>query len=99
VFSTLHTNDSLSAITRLIDMGVEPWVIGSSLVCSVAQRLARRVCARCAVPDTAIAPEIRAEMSASLGLAPDAVRAMRGAGCPGCRGTGEHGRVAIYELF
>lgn len=99
VFSTLHTNDSLSAITRLIDMGVEPWVIGSSLVCSVAQRLARRVCVRCAEPDDAMAPEIRAEMVSALGIAPEAVRAMRGKGCPACRGLGESGRVAIYELF
>ncbi len=99
VFSTLHTNDSLSALTRLIDMGVEPWVIGSSLVCSVAQRLARRVCVRCAAPDEAIAPEIRSEMAAALGIGPEEVRAMRGQGCPECRGTGERGRVAIYELF
>jgi general secretion pathway protein E/type IV pilus assembly protein PilB len=99
VFSTLHTNDSLSALTRLIDMGVEPWVIGSSLVCSVAQRLARRVCLRCAEPDQRIAPEVRAEMAAALGIEPGAVRAMHGRGCPECRGTGEHGRVAIYELF
>ncbi|MBC8011533.1 MAG: type II/IV secretion system protein, partial [Burkholderiales bacterium] len=99
VFSTLHTNDSLSALTRLIDMGVEPWVIGASLVCSVAQRLARRVCVRCAEPDDAIAPEVRAEMAVALGIAPEAVHAMRGRGCPECRGTGERGRVAIYELF
>ncbi len=99
VFSTLHTNDSLSALTRLIDMGVEPWVIGASLVCSVAQRLARRVCVRCAAPDDAIPSEVRAEMAAALAIAPEAVRAMRGHGCPECRGTGERGRVAIYELF
>ncbi len=99
VLSTLHTNDSIGALTRLIDMGVEPWVIGSSLVCSVAQRLARRVCPHCAEPDPEIAPEIREEMAASLGLAPEAVRAMRGRGCPECRGTGERGRVAVYEFF
>jgi general secretion pathway protein E/type IV pilus assembly protein PilB len=99
VLSTLHTNDSIGALTRLIDMGVEPWVIGSSLVCSVAQRLARRVCTRCAEPDDAIAPEVREEMAATLGIAPEAVRAMRGRGCPECRGTGERGRVAVYELF
>lgn len=99
VFSTLHTNDSLSAITRLIDMGVEPWVIGSSLVCSVAQRLARRVCVHCAEPDNDIAPEVREEMATTLEIAPDAVRAMRGRGCPECRGMQESGRVAIYEIF
>jgi len=99
VLSTLHTNDSIGALTRLIDMGVEPWVIGSSLVCSVAQRLARRVCARCAAPDDAIAPEVRAEMSASLGIPPESVRALRGRGCPECRGTGERGRIAVYEFF
>ncbi len=99
VLSTLHTNDSIGALTRLVDMGVEPWVIGSSLVCSVAQRLARRVCARCAEPDDALSPEVRAEMAAALGVAPEAVRAMRGRGCPECRGTGERGRVAVYEFF
>jgi type II secretory ATPase GspE/PulE/Tfp pilus assembly ATPase PilB-like protein len=80
-------------------MGVEPWVIGASLVCSVAQRLARRVCAKCAAPDDAIPSEVRAEMAAALGIAPEAVRARHGKGCPECRGTGERGRVAIYELF
>ncbi|MDR1282616.1 MAG: Flp pilus assembly complex ATPase component TadA [Opitutaceae bacterium] len=100
VFSTLHTNDSVSALTRLVDMGVEPWVIGASLACSIAQRLARRVCPHCSRPDEAtIDPATRAEMAASLGIAPEAVRAWRGAGCPECRGTGERGRVAIYEIF
>ena len=99
VLSTLHTNDSIGALTRLIDMGVEPWVIGSSLVCSVAQRLARRVCARCAEPDADIPADIRAEMAAALGLPPGSVRAMRGRGCPECRHTGERGRIAVYEFF
>jgi type II secretory ATPase GspE/PulE/Tfp pilus assembly ATPase PilB-like protein len=99
VFSTLHTNDSLSAITRLLEMGIEPFLIGSSLVCSIAQRLARRVCRRCAEPDDAIADDVRAEMAASLGLAPSEVWAWRGKGCPECHGTGARGRVAIYEIF
>ncbi len=99
VLSTLHTNDSIGAITRLIDMGVEPWVIGSSLVCSVAQRLARRVCSRCAAPDDNISPDIRAEMSVALNLPPESVHALRGRGCPECRGTGERGRIAVYEFF
>ncbi|WP_043589893.1 GspE/PulE family protein [Geminisphaera colitermitum] len=99
VFSTLHTNDSVSALARLVDMGVEPWVIGSSLVCSIAQRLARRVCPHCSRPDDAIEPGTRAEIAAALNIAPAEVRAWRGAGCPECRGTGERGRVAIYELF
>lgn len=99
VFSTLHTNDSIGAVTRLVDMGVEPWVVGSSLVCSIAQRLARRICERCSVPDDNLAPETRAEMAAALGLEAGAVHARRGAGCPECRGTGERGRVAVYEMF
>ncbi|AHF93192.1 general secretion pathway protein E [Opitutaceae bacterium TAV5] len=99
VFSTLHTNDSVSALTRLVDMGVEPWVIGASLACSIAQRLARRVCPHCSQPDETIDPATRAEMAASIGIAPEDVRAWRGAGCPECRGTGERGRVAIYEIF
>ena len=99
VFSTLHTNDSLGALTRLVDMGVEPWVVGTSLVCSVAQRLARRVCPRCAEPDLAVSPEARKEMAETLGIAPERVSAWKGRGCEHCRGTGEFGRVAIYEIL
>jgi len=99
VFSTLHTNDSISAVTRLLEMKIEPYLVASSLVCSVSQRLARRICRHCATPEPVIAPGVRAEMSAALGLPPEAVKAWRGAGCIECNQKGHRGRVAIYEFF
>lgn len=99
VFSTLHTNDSLGALTRLVDMGIEPWSIGSSLVCSVAQRLARRVCPACAEEEATLSPALREEMARSLGIATSEVVARRGRGCSECLGSGERGRVAIYEIL
>jgi type IV pilus assembly protein PilB len=99
VFSTLHTNDSVSAITRLADMGIEPFLISSSLVCSVAQRLVRRICRHCLAPDDAIPAEIRKEMSSALNIAPAEVKAWKGGGCVECDGKGYRGRVALYEFF
>jgi type II secretion system protein E len=96
VFSTLHTNDAPGAITRLQDMGAEPYLISSVLTGALAQRLVRRVCQRCRTP---YEPE-PADLIA-LGLTPaDARRPLfRGAGCTECRGTGYRGRSGIYELF
>jgi general secretion pathway protein E/type IV pilus assembly protein PilB len=99
VFSTLHTNDSISAVTRLLEMKIEPYLVASSLVCSLSQRLARRICRHCAEADTDIAPGVRKEMATALGLTPDAVQASRGRGCVECNQKGHRGRVAIYELF
>ncbi len=99
VFSTLHTNDSVGAVTRLLEMKIEPYLIASSLVCSISQRLARRICRHCAVEDTNIAPATREEMAASLGIAPAEVKASKGRGCVECNQKGHRGRVAIYELF
>ncbi len=99
VLSTLHTNDSVSAITRLMEMRIEPYLIASSLVCSISQRLARRICRHCVTPDTEIPDGIRNEMAASLHLAPSEVRAYRGAGCVECGQKGQRGRVALYEFF
>jgi general secretion pathway protein E/type IV pilus assembly protein PilB len=99
VFSTLHTNDSISAVTRLLEMKTEPYLIASSLVCSISQRLARRICRHCAQEDLAIAPALREEMAVSLGIAPNEVRAWKGAGCVECNQKGYRGRVAIYEFF
>jgi general secretion pathway protein E/type IV pilus assembly protein PilB len=99
VFSTLHTNDSISAVTRLLEMKIEPYLVASSLVCSLSQRLARRICRHCAEADTDIAPGVRKEMATALGLEPDAVQASRGRGCVECNQKGHRGRVAIYELF
>src|SRR5438876_144617 len=95
VFSTLHTNDAPAAITRLQDMGVEPYLVASVLEAVLAQRLVRRVCAACRVPDTPSAADLDA-----LGVvAPDNTRLLRGKGCDECRGTGYRGRMGIYELF
>ena len=99
VLSTLHTNDSVSAITRLMEMRIEPYLIASSLVCSISQRLARRICRHCVTPDTEIPDGIRSEMAASLHMAPSEVRAYRGAGCVECGQKGQRGRVALYEFF
>jgi type IV pilus assembly protein PilB len=99
VFSTLHTNDSVSAVTRLLEMKIEPYLVAASLVCSISQRLARRICRHCAEPDPAIAPGVRKEMAAALGIEPGEVKAWRGRGCVECNEKGHRGRVAIYEFF
>src|SRR5438876_3117338 len=95
VFSTLHTNDAPSAITRLQDMGVEPYLLSSVLEGVLAQRLVRRICQVCRVPEVASPADIEA-------LAIDAdphTKLFRGLGCDDCRGTGYRGRTGIYELF
>jgi general secretion pathway protein E/type IV pilus assembly protein PilB len=99
VFSTLHTNDSVSAVTRLLEMKIEPYLISSSLVCSVSQRLLRRICRHCAQEDKEIPESAREEMAASLSLPPAAVRAWKGRGCVECNQKGHRGRVAVYEFF
>ena len=99
VFSTLHTNDSVSAVTRLLEMRIEPYLIASSLVCSIAQRLARRICRHCAEEDHSIADATRKEMAAALSLSPNEVKAWKGRGCVECNHKGHRGRVAIYEFF
>ncbi|WP_175639841.1 GspE/PulE family protein [Metabacillus schmidteae] len=95
VLSTLHTNDSLGTITRLVDMGVEPFLVASSLTGVVAQRLVRKVCRDCAQEQTATQREI--EIFAKLGLTID--RVVRGRGCGTCNMTGYKGRIAIHELL
>ncbi len=99
VFSTLHTNDSVSTITRLIEMGIEPFLVGSSLVCSIAQRLARRICRNCQKEVIDIPTPLRTEIATSIGLPLEAVRAWHGTGCVECNQHGFRGRVAIYEFF
>ena len=95
VFSTLHTNDAPAAITRLQDMGVEPYLVASVLEAVLAQRLVRRICGACRVQDTPSAADLDA-----LGVtAPPGTRLFRGKGCEECRGTGYRGRMGIYELF
>jgi general secretion pathway protein E len=88
VYSTLHTNDAPSAITRLTDMGVENYLLTSSLVAVLAQRLVRVICPECRQP--------AGEVTAPNG---DRLPSFRGAGCEHCFGTGYHGRVGIFELM
>jgi general secretion pathway protein E len=95
VFSTLHTNDAPGAITRLEDMGVEPYLVSSVLEGVLAQRLVRRICESCRVPDTPTGADLEA-----LGVGLDGRYTLfRGKGCDDCRGTGYRGRFGIYELF
>ena len=93
VFSTLHTNDACGAVTRLLDMAAEPFLISSSVLAVLAQRLIRRVCAACAITAPPTGEERRA-----LGTVPDVLR-HAGPGCQACRGTGYRGRTGIHELL
>jgi general secretion pathway protein E len=96
VFSTLHTNDAASAFTRLVDMGVEPFLIASSVLCMVAQRLVRMVCRECRVPYVPSPGELE-----TLGLTriEPGDTFFRAGGCPACANTGYTGRNAIYEML
>jgi general secretion pathway protein E len=99
VFSTLHTNDSASAVTRLIDMGVEPFLISSSVLAMMAQRLVRVLCQRCREP-----ADVDFEVLREIGITRDLYEAhggqiYRGRGCEACRNTGYRGRMGIYELL
>ena len=99
VFSTLHTNDAASGITRLIDMGVEPYLIASSVEAFVAQRLVRLICAKCKIADADTPLDIKQEIKQSLHLKEDNVLTYKGQGCDHCNQTGYFGRTAIYEIF
>jgi general secretion pathway protein E len=96
VFSTLHTNDAPGALPRLLDMGMEPYLVASVLEGILAQRLVRLICAGCRVPSEPAPKELRAM---GVEVVPDGARLSRGAGCPDCRGTGYRGRTGIYELL
>jgi type IV pilus assembly protein PilB len=97
VLSTLHTNDAPGAVTRLIDMGVEPFLISSTLVAVLAQRLVRRVCANCKTPFEPTEAQL-----AMLNLSPHDLGDKLfyyGRGCSTCNDTGYKGRKGIYELL
>jgi type II secretion system protein E len=95
VFSTLHTNDAPGAVTRLQDLGCEPYLVSSVLSGVLAQRLVRRICQACRAPDHPDAAELLAiGISDSTGI-----ELFRGKGCDECRSTGYRGRIGIYELF
>jgi general secretion pathway protein E len=96
VFSTLHTNDAPGAITRLLDMGAEPFLISSVLEGVLAQRLVRLICASCRAPAEPEAKDLRAM---GIETVPSGVTLYRGKGCSDCRGTGYRGRSGIYEFL
>jgi type IV pilus assembly protein PilB len=98
VLSTLHTNDAPSTVNRLLNMGIEPFLVASSVNCIVAQRLARCVCPECKEPD----PEVGVEALVEAGMTEDDARkvtVMTGHGCRNCSDTGFKGRLAIYEVM
>jgi general secretion pathway protein E len=96
VLSTLHTNDAAGAATRLIDMGVEPFLVASSVLGIIAQRLIRRICQKCKEPHVPTAFEMT-----ELGLAqlPEGSQIFRAVGCPSCSHSGYSGRTVIHELM
>lgn len=97
VYSTLHTNDAPSAVSRLIDIGVKPFLVAASLRAAMAQRLVRMVCPECAAPDK---PDERLLRLAGVSAAAaSGARFQRGAGCPACAGRGYRGRRGIFEIF
>ncbi|MDC4223494.1 MAG: type II secretion system ATPase GspE [Candidatus Manganitrophus sp.] len=99
VLSTLHTNDAAGAIARLVDMGVEPFLIASSLIGIAAQRLVRKVCNACK-KSYAATPQLLNDLGLShLVNGKREITFARGEGCPDCRGSGYSGRIAIYELL
>ena len=98
VLSTLHTNDAPSTINRLLNMGIEPFLVASAVNCIVAQRLARRICSQCVADD----PEVEKQQVIDAGLTEEEARSYqpkRGKGCGNCSDTGFKGRVAIYEVM
>jgi MSHA biogenesis protein MshE len=97
VLSTLHTNDAVSTVARLLDMGAAPFLLAASLRGILAQRLVRRICDSCAEPVT-LEPGQRAVVRAELGDAADGAGFKRGRGCTYCNNTGYQGRVGVYEL-
>ena len=97
VLSTLHTNDAPSTVSRLLNIGIEPFLVTASVNLVLAQRLARRICADCKIPD-----EKHPEALTKMGMTDEQIRKatiMRGRGCNTCNNTGYKGRVALYEVM
>ncbi len=97
VFSTLHTNDAPGAVTRLIDIGVKPFLVASSVRCLMAQRLVRKICKKCGAPYEPAPSELR-----TLHIDPETVKDptyRKGKGCDNCNRTGYRGRFGIFEIF
>ncbi|HKD65218.1 MAG TPA: type II secretion system ATPase GspE [Candidatus Binataceae bacterium] len=98
VFSTLHTNDSFGALTRLVDMGIEPFLVSSSILAVVAQRLVRLLCKNCREPYTPTAEEL-ARIGCKMSDVSGQIYRAGNNGCKACRGTGYRGRTSIHELM
>lgn len=104
VFSTLHTNDAIGAIPRLIDMGIQPAIIAPSINITMAQRLVRRLCKECATP-VKVTEELKERMEKVLNIIPESSRKpvpkeiFKANGCQKCNNTGYKGRIAVYEIF
>jgi type IV pilus assembly protein PilB len=98
VLSTLHTNDASEAVTRLMDIGVEPYLISSSVVGVLAQRLIRTICPNCKVPYQAD-PAVLAELGEDFSKSKEPITLYRGKGCKNCKQSGYLGRMGIFELF
>ncbi len=97
VLSTVHTNDAPGTVTRLIDMGIEPFLISSAVILILAQRLIRKICMDCREPI-----KVHPQLLIDLGIPPDEVRSFpvyKGKGCPICNNTGYKGRVGLYEVM
>lgn len=100
VFSTLHTNDAASGITRLVDIGIEPYLVSSSVEAFIAQRLVRVICPHCRYEDTSAQDELRKEIAEGLSLnSIGEVKIFRGRGCGECNSSGFFGRTGIYEIL
>src|SRR5207302_5210466 len=98
VLASLHTNDAPSTINRLLNMGIEPFLVASSVVVIIAQRLARRVCKDCKVPD----PEVTPAVLKKVGMNDEEIavaKPHKGTGCAACNQTGYKGRVALYQVM
>src|SRR5690606_27579525 len=96
VLSTIHTNDAATAPTRLIDMGVEPFLVASSLIGIVAQRLIRRVCRDCREPYEPSEVDL---MELGMEKLPEGVQIYRARGCVNCSNSGYRGRTVVHELM
>ncbi|MBN1870237.1 MAG: Flp pilus assembly complex ATPase component TadA [Candidatus Omnitrophica bacterium] len=100
VFSTLHTNDAASGVVRLIDIGLEPYLVATSVEAFIAQRLVRSICPDCKVEDTGQPEEIKEQIAKDLGLRTTyKIKLYKGKGCKKCNSTGFFGRTAIYEIL
>jgi len=97
VLSTVHTNDAPGTVTRLMDMGIEPFLISSAIILILAQRLIRKICSECKEQI-----QVHPQLLIDLGVPPDEVKSFpvfKGKGCPICSGTGYKGRLGLYEVM